>query len=180
MKSHVCFLVEPKGKQYDNKVIINGFEFTTSASIEEAKDVNRTGVVLETPINYDGDISVGDEIILHHNIFREFYDIKGNRKYSKSYFREGVYLVYPDLVYLYKKDNEWITNEDYIFVKPIKEFNKITNREEIVELFGEIVYGNGDYSKGTKISFTPESEYEVKVDGEPLYRMRIRDISLVA
>ncbi|NVM20025.1 MAG: hypothetical protein HWN80_20155, partial [Candidatus Lokiarchaeota archaeon] len=48
------------------------------------------------------EIKPGDEIIVHHNVFRRFYDVRGNEKNSRSYFEEDMYFVKPDQLYAYK------------------------------------------------------------------------------
>jgi len=47
--------------------------------------------------------------------------------------------------------------------------------------FGHIVYlpeGEKELEVGMEASFKPGSEYEFKIDGEKLYRMRTRNICL--
>lgn len=177
MRSPFQFIISPKGKRYDNSKEINGTTFITNTSIEDAKDVNRTGVVIDTPINYKGVIEKGDEVIIHHNIFREYYDIKGNIKYSKSHFQDDLFLVFADSIYLYKK-SKWICNNQSIFIKPIEQYNEIKFIKEKAYLSGEVYYPNGEFKKGEHVSFTPESEYEITVDGVKLYKMRLSDICL--
>ena len=52
-------------------------------------------------------IKVGDEVIVHHNVFRRFYNIRGDEKNSSSYFKEDLYFCYHDQIFLYKQNNEW-------------------------------------------------------------------------
>ena len=175
MRSLFYFLVSPKEERYNNSKKIENFNFIMNTSIEDAKDVSRVGVVEEIPINYKGLIKKGDEVIVHHNIFREYYDIKGNIKDSKSYFMDNIHLVFEDSIYLYNK-NDWTCNLDFIFIKPIEKYNSIKYKNEETYLTGEVFYPNGSFKKGDLISFSPESEYEIKVEGERLYRMKLSDI----
>mgnify|MGYP003146450276 CR=1 FL=1 len=69
------FLVKPKNNQEYNREK-NGVIITSS--IENAKDVNRFGIIEKTPLFYTGDLKEGDEVVLHHNVFRSYFDIKGN------------------------------------------------------------------------------------------------------
>ena len=38
---------------------------------------------------------IGDEVILHHNVFRRWYDIRGNEKNSAAFLSENDYIVSP-------------------------------------------------------------------------------------
>ena len=84
------FLVKPKNNQEYNREK-NGVIITSS--IENAKDVNRFGIIEKTPLSYTGDLKEGDEVVLHHNVFRSYYDIKGNERKSNEYFKDNLYLV---------------------------------------------------------------------------------------
>jgi hypothetical protein len=70
----------------------------------------------------------------------------------------------------------------YCFVRPIKNQDKIISsigsRED---LWGELVYFNDalmDVSKGDIVAFSPDSEYEFRIDDEVLYRMYNKNICL--
>ena len=54
-------------------------------------------------------------------MFRRFRDVRGKEKDSKNYLSEDVYLVQPDQIYAYKRNNEWKALEGFVFVMPIKE-----------------------------------------------------------
>ncbi len=178
MRAPYKYIISPEGGRYNNTKQVGHLKLIKSSSIEDARDVNRIGIVIATPICYDSDINVGDRVVVHHNVFREFYDINGNRKYSQSHFKDKLHTISYDSIYLYEKEI-WRSNSDYIFIKPIDRYNKYTLREQEAELMGEVYYENGKFKKGDIISFTPESEYEFEIDGEKLYRMRVRDICLI-
>ena len=111
--------------------------------------VNRNGYVLSKPINEKTDIEVGDEVIVHHNIFRRFYDIRGTEKNSSSYFTEDKYFCALDQVFLYKRNNKWYAPEGYCFVKPIKSTDNFDMDKE-KPLIGVIKYLEKDLSNDIK------------------------------
>ena len=39
-----------------------------------------------TPLGYDGEIVVGDLLLVHHNVFKFYNDMKGRQKSGKSFF----------------------------------------------------------------------------------------------
>ena len=59
---------------------IDGIDFITSTSEENHKASNRQGVVVATPLGYDGDIEVGIPALVHHNVFKFYNDMKGRQE----------------------------------------------------------------------------------------------------
>jgi len=60
--------IKPKdGNQYINELQIGNVKLVVNTSIEEADDVQRIGVVFSLPKIYDGDLQIGDEVVVHHN-----------------------------------------------------------------------------------------------------------------
>jgi len=181
MKGMYDFIVEPLGKRYNNTVDIEGVDLVVNTSIESFKSVNNIGVVLALPKAFKTDISIGDQIMIHHNVFRRFYDMRGNEKNSRSYLNENMYLCAFDQIYLYKKDGgDWITFGDRCFVKPICSTNEFdTDLEE--PHIGIVKYDNKKLNSiGIKnemlVTFKPESEFEFIVDNQRLYCMKLNDI----
>ena len=87
MKSPFYFIVRPlDGKRYNNTKQIGGVDFITSSSEEDYKFSNRMAVVVETPLNYTGKIKTGDILLVHHNVFKYYNDMKGRQKSGKSFF----------------------------------------------------------------------------------------------
>ena len=78
------------------------FDFIVNTKIESFKFVNRFAEVVETPIAFYTDIKKGDIIIIHQNVFRTFYDMKGAKKVSRSFFQDDLFFVSIDQVYMYK------------------------------------------------------------------------------
>ena len=185
MKSPYSFIVEPlQGKRYTNTKSIGGIEFVVSTSEEDHKFSNREAVVVETPINYSGPISKGDILLVHHNVFKFYNDMKGRRQSGKSYFKDNLFFIDEGQFFLYKKDYDWITFDKYCFVKPIEKKESFLSKSGRYEpLTGEIVYPN-DYLKsqgiksGDTVIFQPDSEYEFYVDGQVLYRMYDSNITI--
>ena len=76
MRSPFYFIVKPlEGKRYKNSKKIGGIDFLTSTSEENHLASNREAVVVSTPVNYSGDIETGDILLVHHNVFKYYYDI---------------------------------------------------------------------------------------------------------
>ena len=79
MKSPFYFIVEPvEGKRYNNTKTISGLNFITSTSEEDYTVSNRKGIVKEVPLKYQGPIQKGDILLVHHNVFKYYNDMKGS------------------------------------------------------------------------------------------------------
>ena len=178
-----CYIVQPINGRYNNKKNIEGNQLILNTSIEDHKFVNRNGLVLALPIvNENEYLQIGDEVIVHHNVFRRYYDMKGNEKNSRSYFQEDKYFCYYDQIFLYKRNNKWYTPPGFCFVKPIHNLNSLTiDKEE--PLTGVLKHLGSDLKSfglqdNDLIGFTPNSEYEFVIESERLYRVPINSISI--
>jgi hypothetical protein len=178
-----CYIVQPINGRYNNKKNIGNEELILNASIEDHKFVNRNGTVLALPIvNENEYLQIGDEVIVHHNVFRRYYDVRGNEKNSSSYFEEDKYFCYYDQIFLYKRNGKWYTPPGYCFVKPIHSQNNLDiDKEE--PLTGVLKHVGSDLrdfglDNDDLIGFTPNSEYEFVIEGERLYRVPINSISI--
>ena len=177
MKSVYNFVVTPKGSRYNNTKKVGDSELILNTEIFNHQYVNREATVISTPIIGDTDIEPGDTVILHHNVFRRWHNVKGIEKNSRSYFNEETYFVNHDQIFLYKRNNKWLAPKGYCFVKPLKAVNKF-NVEQEKPLQGVVKYSDGTVKLNELVGFTPNSEYEFIVDGERLYRVLSKFITI--
>ena len=184
MQSLFSFIVQPKNGRYDNEVDIDGKKLIINTTMDDHKYVNRIGIVKSIPKIGKTNIKIGDEVIVHHNVFRRFYDVRGVEKNSSSYFKEDLYFCFYDQIFLYKQDNEWKAPFDFCFVKPIVENKKqlVTVQKERPRV-GILKYGNSSLdafkvNEGSLVGFSPSSEYEFIIENDRLYRMRTNDITI--
>ena len=118
--------------------------------------------------------------MIHHNVFRRWYNVRGEEKNSKSYFKDNLYFVQQDQIYLYKRNNKWKSFNNRCFVAPLRDEVEIHNVLE-QNLIGILKYGNSalemlEISEGDVVGYKPFGEYEFIVDGERLYCMKSNDI----
>ena len=179
MKPLHSYLIKPKNNRYDNIKKIGDEELILNTEFSNHLFVSRSAIILETPSLFESNIENGDEVIVHHNIFRRWNDVKGNERNSKDYFKDDKYFCYPDQIFLYKKDNNWNAADGYCFVKPLKNDNEYSIDKE-KSLQGIIKYkDNSDFINiGDKVGFTPWSEYEFIINKERLYRVMTKEISI--
>ena len=170
MKSVYNFVVKPKGERYNNKKKVDGGELILNTEIFNHQYVNREAEVISTPIVGDTDIEPGDTVIVHHNVFRRWYNVKGIEKNSRAYFNEDTYFINHDQIFLYKRNKEWTAPKGYCFVKPLKAIDQF-NIESEKPLQGIVKYSDGTVEVNDLVGFRPSSQYEFIVDNERLYRV---------
>ena len=176
MKAYKDFIVSPIGERYNNSKKVDDKELILNTEIFNHQYINRLAKVIATPLLFQSPINVGDEVIVHHNIFRRWHDVKGREKNSRSYWKDNKYIISGDQIYLYKREN-WIATPGYSFVKPIVSNNKLNNDIE-EPLVGVVKHSDGSFKKGKLVGFTPNSEYEFIVDKERLYRVMTQFITI--
>ena len=177
MKSVYSFVVTPIGQRYNNVKKVGDKELILNTEIFNHQYVNRQATVISKPIIGDTDIDVGSDVILHHNVFRRWHNVKGIEKNSKSYFNEDTYIVQPDQIFLYKKFWQWHSLKGFCWVKPIKNKDKYAN-SETQENIGIVKYTDGTFKVNYLVGFKPISNYEFVIDGELLYRVYTKFITI--
>ena len=181
MRGMYDFIVKPIEGRYDNIKNIGDKELITNSGIEDYKSVSNIAIVIALPLAFESDIKVGDIVVIHHNVFRRFYDMKGREKNSRSYLKDNIYLCSYDQIYLYKgSNNKWKSFGDRCFVKPILCRNYFyQNKEEpnigIVKHDNKSLNGMG-IKNGMLVTFKPNSEFEFVIDSQRLYCMKSNDI----
>jgi|TARA_R110002124_G_scaffold70177_3_gene188265 hypothetical protein len=186
MRSPYNFIVKPiGGKRYNNSKNIGGIDLIISTSEEDHRFSNRYAEVIERPLKYDGPISIGDTLLVHHNVFKFYNDVKGRQKSGKSYFKDDLFFIDQEQFFLYHNGKEWKSYDRYCFVKPVPVSDsyifKPFSEEPLVGLMkypSEYLTSKG-VNKGDIVTFAPESEYEFTVDDEKLYRIYDHQISMV-
>lgn len=185
MKSIYQFIVTPVDKKrYNNTKTIAGMDFIVSTSEEDVSASNREAVVVETPLSYSGPIEKGDILLVHHNVFKFYNDMRGRRQSGKSFFKDDIFFVDYDQFFAYKKDGVWHGYDRYCFIKPIPAtdsyiYKAVTNEP----LMGKIAIINDTLraqglKEGDTVCYKPFQEYEFKVDEEILWRMYDHSITL--
>jgi len=170
--------------RYDNKVSIDNKELILNTEVTERDYmfVNRIGTVVNAPINLNTPIKPNDEVIVHHNVFRRWYDVRGKERNSGNYVDENKYTVAPDQIFAYKQNGKWHCLNQYCFVEPI-ENSDMWSTEGEQKLIGKLTYLNDYLSSlglacGDIVGFTPESEYEFNIEDKKLYRILSKDITI--
>ena len=98
MKSLYDFIVKPIGDKYNNEIKVGDKNLVVNTQLEAWKFINREAEVIATPLAFNTNIKKGDTIIIHQNVFRTFYDTRGVKKVSRSWFKEDLYFAKEDTI----------------------------------------------------------------------------------
>ena len=181
MKHLHAYLIEPLDGRYTNNKKVGDSNLILNTQIEDHKFVNRQAKIIETPIN-NPIFKKDDIVIVHHNIFRRYFDVKGEERNSSSYFQNNLFMCYEDQIFLYKRNNKWFAPEGYCFVKPLKQDDSfLTTKEK--EHIGVLKHLGANLrsfnlTDNDIVGFTPNSEYEFVIDNERLYRVPLNSIAI--
>jgi co-chaperonin GroES (HSP10) len=180
MKSIQQFIIKPIGQRYNNELAIGNKKLIVNSSISNHKFVNREAVVVSVPLALRTNIKVGDTVLVHHNLFRRYYNLKGKSVNSSKYFKDDMYFASVDQIYMFKRNDKWNTVLDYCFIKPVinKDESKLSKLKNNI---GIIKYDNSSLnalkiSTGDTVVFKSNREFEFVVDNELLYCMQSNDI----
>ena len=173
MNAYKDFIISPIGERYNNTKQIDDKELILNTEIFNHQYINRLAKVIATPLLFQSPVKIGDEVIVHHNVFRRWHDVKGREKNSRSYWKEDKYIISEDQIYLYNNK----AMPGFSFVKPLKSNNKLTNDKE-QPLIGIVKYSDGKFNINDLVGFTPNSEYEFLINGERLYRVMNKFITI--
>ena len=175
MKSPFNYIVEAKTR-YNNKVDVDGVELVVNTEITErdAIFVNRYATIISTPM-VGGCLREGDEVIVHHNVFRRMIDHSQKEVNSGSYLGDNQALCFPDQIFAYNREGMWHACEGFCFVEPRE--NEETWINGNVALLSGTVWLPDERLKqqgikeGDLVGFTPNSEYEFYIDNKIYYRI---------
>tara|TARA_R100000655_G_scaffold29451_1_gene59394 strand:+ start:515 stop:1102 length:588 start_codon:yes stop_codon:yes gene_type:complete len=176
MKPYKEFLISPIGERYNNSKKVGDKNLILNTEIFNHQYINRRAKIIATPLLFQSPLNVGDEVIVHHNVFRRWHDVKGREKNSRSYLGDNRYLISGDQIFLYKQ-GEYKATPGYSFVKPLVSIDKLRNENER-PLIGIVKYSDGTFNKKELVGFNPVSKYEFIIDGERLYRVMNKFITI--
>jgi len=99
--------------------------------------------LIAVPLGYDGPIKIGDTLLVHHNVFKYYNDMRGRQQSGKSYFKDDLFFIDNDQFYMYNHNDKWYSHDRYCFVKPVKKQDSyIYKRGKEEPLLAEMVYPN--------------------------------------
>jgi hypothetical protein len=177
MKCLYDYIISPVGQRYNNTKKVGDSELVLNTEIFNHQYVNRNAIVKQVPLAIYTPIKIGDEIIVHHNVFRRYHDMKGTERNGRAFLNKDDFIISYDQVFAYKRNNEWYCIDGYCFVQPIKNTNVFSDKKE-QPLKGVVIHTDGTVKKNSLVGFKPNSEYEFIIDGIRLYRVKSNFITI--
>jgi len=179
MRSLFNFIVSPDGERYNNSTKVGDKDLILNTEVFNHQYVNRDAVVLKVPVATDTKIEEGDKVVVHHNVFRRWHNVKGEEKNSRSFMNENEYIISDDQIFLHKQkdSDEWNATDGYCFIQPLKSTDDMSVDTE-KPLMGIVKYTDGTHAEGDLVGFTPVSKYEFVIGGKRLYRVMTKFITI--
>ena len=190
MQTPYQYLVEPIGERYNNVKKSKDTELIINTTRDETdfKYTNRLGRVVGIP-RRPGLLERGDEVIVHHNTFRKWFNVRGKLKDSANFVKEGNFYVGDEQIFAFRRgDGEWQCIEDYCFIEPnTGEFGLYhTDDKDGYSVTRGKVYLNNPIlesqgvSVGDEVVFNKSAAYRFDLFGKVLYKMSaIRNVKLI-
>lgn len=178
MRSPHYFIVRPfNSERYSN----NSNGLVLNISVEDHNFTQRIAEVISTPIGYEGDVEVGDLIIVHHNTFRIQYNNQGFPLESKYHIEDDLFYVEKELAYMViKGDGSKIALPPFCFIEPTYIEDKYEGYKENEQIC-ILKYKNRNmtsFNQGDKVGVKKDSEYEFNIFNEKLYMINQNRIIL--
>tara|TARA_R110001599_G_scaffold299342_3_gene504371 strand:+ start:509 stop:1087 length:579 start_codon:yes stop_codon:yes gene_type:complete len=170
------YIIKPLGERYSNSIKVGDKDLILNTEVFNHGYINRRAIIISIPVDNIHKLQKGQEVLVHHNIFRRWHNMKGIEKNSRGFMNEGEYLASPDQIFMYKNTN-WECINGYTFVKPLKSTDKFSLDKE-KPLVGVVKYSDGTFLPTQLVGFSPGDEFEFVVEGERLYRIMNRFINI--
>jgi len=181
MKPVRDFLVKIPKRFKDEIELSDGSKLWLASKYQEFHNRVTSAEVVSIPLKDNMDVSLGDTLYFHHHVVTTVD--KGSQELENKEF-----IVRPDQAIAYRDSEGKIHSMgEWILVEPVEQVEKL--KSEFIEIVqetensrGRVKYISGDYddlNEGDLVEFSRHSDYEIEVEGEPMWRMRYDDIMFV-
>lgn len=180
IKSPLFFIVKPfEGVRYQDSKKFGDSELIMNASVGNAEYTNRLAEVVELPMLYDGNIEVGDLLVVHHNTFRIMRTQMGKVVSSMKHIIKDLYWVDDYFIHIDKKGKA-SSRSPYLFLEPSKESSFYYGDRESKNK-GVIKYTNDrlsqlGFEEGQEFAFKNHRDYRFNLFGEDYFKMDFESI----
>jgi co-chaperonin GroES (HSP10) len=174
-------------KKFKDTFTMAGQEFYLENKFREFENRYCYGEVVGVPEKHDTPVKVGDTLYFHHHVVldkraeieKDIYLVRysehgGHATQAYAYKRDGVIRLFSDWVFVHiEKKKEDKTSSGIILLPEAVKKNVATVAydSDTLEHYG--------IAKGDTVVFARDADYEMELDGDTVYRMRIDDILYV-
>ena len=86
MKPLYEYVIKPSGERYNNSIKVGDDKsLIVNTEIFNHGYINRKAFIVSVPVNNIHKLQEGQEVIVHHNIFRRWHNVKGVEKNSRGF-----------------------------------------------------------------------------------------------
>lgn len=180
IKSPIFFIVKPlDGDRYKDSKKFGNSELLMNASLDNPLYTNRLAEVVELPMMYEGDVEVGDLLVVHHNTFRLMRTQMGSMVSSMKHIIKDLYWVDDYFIHI-NKNGKASSRSPYLFLKPSQESSIFYGNRESKNK-GVIKYTNDKLSElgfkeGEEFAFKNHRDYRFNLFGEDYFKMDFESI----
>lgn len=174
-------------KKFKDTITVAGKELYLESKFREFENRYCYGEVVGVPLKYKTPVQVGDTLYFHHHVVldaraeidKELYIVRysesgGHATQAYAYKRNGNIRLFSNWVFVgIEKEEGEKTKSGILLLEPSVKKNVATILYESDELDREGI------KKGDKVYFANNADYEMELEGETVYRMRIDDILYV-
>lgn len=120
MKGLQSFIIKTD-REYNEKIKLGSVEIYADKRFSQNRLVNHIAEVVEEPLLLETPIKKGDKVFLDMSVYLRYVSADYG-EYENNYTidkKKGIYKITEDLIYLYKRDNQWVGYKDNLFVREI-------------------------------------------------------------
>jgi len=171
-------------KKFKDSFKMAGKEFYLESKFREFENRYCYGEVVGVPLKHETPVRVGDILYFHHHVVLDARAEIDKNLYLVRYSKTGGH---GTQAYAYKRNGQLRLFSDWVFVGIEKEEGEKTNsgiillQPSVKKNIATILYESDELDregikKGDKVYFANNADYEMELEGETVYRMRIDDI----
>lgn len=171
-------------KKFKDTFKMAGKEFYLESKFREFENRYCYGEVVAVPLKHETPVRVGDILYFHHHVVLDARAEIDKNLYLVRYSKTGGH---GTQAYAYKRDGHLRLFSDWVFVGIEKEEGEKTKsgiillEPSVKKNVATVLYESDELDregikKGDKVYFANNADYEMELEGETVYRMRIDDI----
>jgi len=168
-------------KKFKDSFKMAGKEFYLESKFREFENRYCYGEVVGVPLKHETPVRVGDILYFHHHVVLDARAEIDKNLYLVRYSKTGGH---GTQAYAYKRNGQLRLFSDWVFVGIEKEEGEKTNsgiillQPSVKKNIATILYESDELDregikKGDKVYFANNADYEMELEGETVYRMRI-------
>jgi co-chaperonin GroES (HSP10) len=194
MKHIRNYIIKIEGKEFnDTFKTEGGLTLYGDKDFTYKKQVNSYAKIVEKPMN-GGSLEIGTEVFIDPTVFYHFHH-EDNRKHDSVFTidrKQGLYHIDPQMIILYKEDNEWkgfqdnlLGIQEYVLIDDIisngiiLDFDKKKQKQTVKIVYSNDFLKENEIENGSQVYLGKVGGIPVYIDGKEYLWLRSNDIIAV-